>query len=246
MFKAITSEVSLLKDSIDTISELIGEGVFKLKKDGISLLAADRAMVGVVNFELKKESFEKYKCDKETSIGVNIENLLQILKRAKSNDKVTLELEENKLKIKIEGESTRKFSIPLLDISVGEIPEVEQLDFQTEMKLKTSVLEEGIEDADIISDSMILETKGKKFIMKTEGDSSKVEVEVDKKGGIKEISGEDVKSRYALDYLKKMMGGGKLSDIVSLKFGKDFPIKLIFQKPDKVSMSFVLAPRVED
>lgn len=246
MFKAITSEVSLLKDSIDTISELIGEGVFKLKKDGISLLAADRAMVGVVNFELKKESFEEYKCDEETSIGINIENLLQILKRAKSNDKVTLELEENKLKIKIEGESTRRFSIPLLDISVGEIPEIEQLDFQAELKMKTSVMEEGIEDADIISDSMILQTKEGKFIMKTEGNSSKVEIEVDKDGGIKEISGDDVKSRYALDYLKKMMGGGKLSDIVSLKFGKDFPIKLIFQKPEKVSMSFVLAPRVED
>lgn len=246
MFKVVLSETNLLKDSIDTISQLIGEGVFKIRKDEISLIAADRAMVAVVNFELKKSAFEEYKCDEETSIGINIENFLQILKRAKPSDKITLELGENKLKIKIEGESTRRFSIPLLDISVGEIPEVDQLDFQTKMKIKTSVLEDGVADADIISDSIVFETKGKKFIMRTEGDSSSVEIEVDEKGGLKEISGEDSRSRYALEYLKKMLGAGKLSDIATLNFGKDFPMKLVFQKPDKVSMSFVLAPRVED
>jgi len=246
MFKAVLSDISVLRDSMDTISQIIGEGVFKIKKDGILLLAADRAMVSVVDFELKKDAFEKYEFKEEEAIGINIENFLQILKRAKSGDKLSLEVEENKMKMKIEGDSTRKFSIPLLDISVGEIPEVGQLEFQTEMKMKTSVLEEGVEDAGIISDSIVIETKGKKFIMKTEGDSSSVEIEVDEKGGLKEISGDDSRSRYALEYLKKMLGGGKISDIVSLKFGKDFPMKLIFQKPDKISMSFVLAPRVED
>jgi len=246
MFKAVLSDPSILKDSIDTISQLIGEGVFELKKDGISLIAADRAMVAVVKFELKKSAFEKYECTEETSIGINLEYFLQILKRSRGNDKLTLELDENKLKIKIEGESVRRFSIPLLDISPSEIPEVDKLEFQTELKVKTSILEDAIADADIISDSIVFEAKDKKFIMKTEGDSSSVEIEVDEKSGLKEISGSDSRSRYALDYLKKMLGAGKISDIATLKFGKDFPMKLEFAKPDKITMSFVLAPRVEE
>ena len=246
MFKMVLSDISILRDSMDTISQIIGEGIFKIKKDGMSLIAADRAMVSVVNFELKKSAFEKYECDEEGSIGVNIENFLQILKRIKSGEKLSLEVDENKLNIKIEGNSKRKFSIPLLDISEGEIPEVNQLEFQTEMKISASVLEEGVDDANIISDSIIFETHDKKFVMKTEGDSSSVEIEVDENGGLKEISGSDSRSRYALEYLKKMLSGGKISDVVSLKFGKDFPMKLVFQKPDKVSMSFILAPRVED
>jgi len=248
MFKATISDVSLLRDSIDTISQLIGEGIFNLTKNGISLVATDRAMVAVVKFELKKSAFDDYKCDKDTSIGVNIENFLQILKRAKSTDKITLELSEDnsKLKIEMKGEGVRKFSIPLLDISKGEIPDIDQLDFSAKMQVKTSVMEEGINDADIISDSVILESDGKVLTLKTEGDSSSVESKIDKNSGLIEITGDSVRSRYALEYLKKMIKAGKISETTSLQMGRDFPLKLEFVKPDKVSMSFVLAPRVED
>lgn len=247
MFKATISDVSLLRDSIDTISQLIGEGVFSLNKDGISLVATDRAMVAVVRFELKKDAFDDYKCEKETLIGVNIENLLQILRRAKSSDQIVLELEDNsKLKIEMKGEGTRRFSMPLLDISKGEIPEIDQLDFSAKMMIKTSVIEEGINDADIISDSVIFKTDGKEFTMKTEGDSSSVESKIDKNSGLVEISGDSVRSRYALEYLKKMIKAGKMSETTSLQMGRDFPMKLEFVKPDKISMSFILAPRVED
>ncbi len=247
MFKATISDVSLLRDSIDIISQLIGEGVFTLGKNGISLMATDRAMVAVVKFELKKSAFDDYKCDKETSIGINIENLLQILKRAKSTDQITLELgDSNKIKIEMNGEGVRKFSIPLLDISKGEIPEIDQLDFSSKMMIKTGVVEEGINDADIVSDSVVFETDGKGLTIKTEGDSSSVESRIDKKSGIVEMTGESVRSRYALEYLKKMIKAGKISETASLNMGRDFPMKLEFTQPDKVSMSFVLAPRVED
>lgn len=248
MFKATISDVSLLRDSIDTISQLIGEGIFTLGKNGISLMATDRAMVAVVKFELRKEAFDDYKCDKESSIGVNIENVLQILKRAKSTDKITLEVSQDnsKLKIEMNGEGVRKFSIPLLDISKGEIPEIDQLDFSAKMQLKTDVVEEGINDADIVSDSVIFETDGKGITIKTEGDSSSVESRIDKKNGLVEITGDGVRSRYALEYLKKMMKAGKISETASLHMGRDFPMKLEFTQPEKVTMSFVLAPRVED
>ncbi len=247
MFKATISDVSLLRDSIDTISQLIGEGVFNLSKNGISLVATDRAMVAVVRFELKKDAFDDYKCDKESSIGVNIENLLQILRRAKSTDNITLETsDDSKLKIEMKGEGTRKFSIPLLDITKGEIPEIDQLDFSSKMQIKTGVMEEGISDADIISDSLIFETDGKGLVMKTEGDSSSVESKIDKDSGLIEISGDNVRSRYALEYLKKMIKAGKISETASIQMGRDFPMKIEFVKPDKLSMGFVLAPRVED
>jgi proliferating cell nuclear antigen len=248
MFKVTISDVSLIRDSIDTISQLIGEGIFNLSKNGISLVATDRAMVAVVRFDLKKDAFDEYKCDKDTSIGINIENLLQILRRAKSTDQITLEVssDNSKLKIEMKGEGTRRFSIPLLDISKGEIPEIDQLDFSSKMQLKTSVMEEGISDADIISDSVIFETDGKNLVIKTEGDSSSVESKIDKKSGLVEISGDNVRSRYALEYLKKMIKAGKISETASLQMGRDFPMKLEFNLPDKVSMSFVLAPRVED
>ena len=54
----------------------------------------------------------------------------------------------------------------------------------------------------------------------------------------------DVKARYPLDYLKKMIKATKISDSVSIEWGQDYPMKLAFNAENKVSLSFILAPRV--
>ena len=79
MFSVTTNDPRTLKDSIDTIAQLIDEGLFKLKRDGIELLATDRAMVAVVEFKLNASAFEEYKCDKEATIGLNLLNFLEII-----------------------------------------------------------------------------------------------------------------------------------------------------------------------
>ena len=43
-----------------------------------------------------------------------------------------------------------------------------------------------------------------------------------------------------------MIKAGKISETASIQMGRDFPMKIEFVKPDKLSMGFVLAPRVED
>src|SRR3972149_9537634 len=99
MFKATLSEPNLLISSISTIAELIDEGIFKISKEGISLIAADRAMVAVVDFHLSSSAFEQYDFDKEQAIGLNISNLLAVLRRVAGSDKLTLSLQDSKLEI---------------------------------------------------------------------------------------------------------------------------------------------------
>jgi len=249
MFKAKLSKPNLLTNSISTIAELIDEGIFKIKKSGISFIAADRAMVAVVDFHISSTAFDSYELDKEQNIGLNITNLLSVLKRAGGNDKITLELKENKLEIKIENSSKRRFIVPLLELSEEEIPPVEQLEFSNEVKVKSDVLQSGIEDAEIVADSVLLETSTNGFVMRAEGDVSRTELELEK--GNKSLIGlksdGNVKARYPLDYLKKMIKASKLSDSAILRFGQDYPMKLEFKSPDeKVSLSFILAPRVSE
>lgn len=247
MFKATLSDPNLLKDSVDTIAQLVSEGNFKLKQDGIHLMATDRATVAVVNFKLDKKSFEEYSTDKDYSIGLNIENLLQILRRAKSKDKIILEVgEEEKLKIKIQGKYPRNFSLPLIDISEGEVPPINELDFPSKVQLKSSFLEEGINDADIVSDYVAMRINPQGFYMESKGDASNTRMELDKDLISELKSQEEVKATYSLDYLKKIIKASKISDIVKIELGNDYPMRIDFNQPEKVSMSFILAPRVEE
>ncbi|MFH1053553.1 MAG: hypothetical protein V1740_04020, partial [Candidatus Woesearchaeota archaeon] len=55
-----------------------------------------------------------------------------------------------------------------------------------------------------------------------------------------------VKAKYSVEYLKKMVQGGKLADKVMVQFNKDYPLKLSYVSVDRVSLSFILAPRVEN
>ncbi len=59
-------------------------------------------------------------------------------------------------------------------------------------------------------------------------------------------SKKDTSSKFSLDYMKKIIKGGKLSDVVELHLGKDYPIRVVFRQKDKLELSYVLAPRVED
>ncbi len=248
MFKATLTEANLLTDSIATIGELIDEGIFKIAKDGISLVAADRALVAVVDFKISSSAFEKYELDKEIQIGLNVTNLLSIMKRTAADDKLSLNLSESKLEIVLENSSKRRFSVPLLDLGQEEVPPIDQLEFKAVAEIKPEVIQYGIADADIVSDSVIFEASENKFGMKAEGDISSAQLELEKGNSslISLKSDKEIQARYPLDYLKKMIKAAKLADSVTLQWGQDYPMKMSFKAGDKVHLSFVVAPRVSE
>jgi len=205
MFKAVTKDSRLLRDSIDTISQLIDDGLFKLKKEGIELMASDRAMVSFVDFKLKASSFDEYECDKDRTIGINLLNLLTVLKRDNSNYRLTLDLneKENKLEVALEGDSKRRFAIPLIEISRDEIPQIDQLKFGASAEIRSDIFEQGINDADIVADSVVIELTPDCLNMFAVGNSSKTELNLERGNSalIDLDAKEKVNSRYSLEYL---------------------------------------------
>jgi proliferating cell nuclear antigen PCNA len=248
VFKAVLSDSNLFRDSISTIGELIDEGIFKVNKNGLSLIAADRAMVAVIDFKLPATIFEKFEVDKDQDIAVNMTNLVSVLKRAAPNEKLELELKDNKLEILMKNSSTRKFTVPLLDISQEEIPPINQLEFNAKVRIKADILKNGIDDADIVSDSIIFEATKDSFNMSASGDISSAELTLERGNDALldlNVTG-IVKARYPLDYLKKMIKAAKLADDINIRWSKDYPMRMDFSSVDKVSLGFVLAPRVSE
>jgi len=243
------TDSSLLRDSISTIGELIDEGIFKVDKNGLGLIAADRAMVAVIDFKLPGTIFDEFKVDKEQNIAINLTNLVSVLKRVGANEKLEMELKDNRLEIIMKNSSTRKFTVPLLDISQEEIPPINQLDFKARAKIKSDVLKNGIEDAEIASDSVIFEASKEGFSMRASGDISSTELSLEKGNeALLDLSvpTEPVRARYPLDYLKKMIKAAKLANDINIRWSKDYPMRMDFTSVDKVSLGFVLAPRVSE
>lgn len=240
--KITLAEPRFFKDSISIISELVTEASFKINKDGLEMVAMDPANVAMVMFKLLASNFSEFEVENET-IAINLNNLKQILRRVKSNDTLTLETQENKLKVQLKGSTVRTFKIPIIDLEERE-QRVPDLEFAASVKMNSSLMNDLIEDAEIVAESVAFIAEPERLQVVAEGDLSNVKVEVDKEVSIK-CSGK-VKSKYSIEYMKKMISGSKLSNEVVMNFGNNYPLKLDYEVVDKLILSFILAPRVDN
>lgn len=241
------ADATLLKDSITVISELVNEGRFKITKDSIELIAMDPANVAMVIFKLLASSFTEYQIDKEQEVGINLTNLKQIMRRAKADDILTLDVTENNLSIQLKSGTTRTFSLPLIHLEEKE-QRIPNLTFPASIILPSSTLTDAIEDVSIIAESVSFSCEPDKFVISAEGDLSKANIDIKPNDeiSIRSETKAKVKSKYSVEYLKKMMLGSKLADMVTASFSQDYPLKLEYKTVDKILLMFILAPRVEN
>ena len=101
--KLSLAEPKYFKDSVSIISELVNEARFKITPDAMELVAMDPANVAMVIFKLLASSFTEYDVKEETEVAINLANLKQILRRAKPDDMLNMEVVDNKLKIQLKG-----------------------------------------------------------------------------------------------------------------------------------------------
>jgi len=248
--KVTLQDPRFLKDSILILSELVNEVNITFDKTKLEIIAMDPANVAMVIFKLLNNAFSDYNVPEPRKLSVSLDQLKQILKRAKPTDTLTLELDEekNKLKVLLKGEITRRFNLSLLDHS-GQDQKIPNLEFPLKIETSTLLFNEAIEDMDIIGDSVSFIVEGAdKFIIQSEGNlsSGKVEITTDHETNIINNHSDEIKSNYSIEYLKKIVKGGKLSNTAIIQFGNDYPLKVEFLVLDKLRLGFILAPRVSN
>ena len=150
-----------------------------------------------------------------------------------------------RLKISLTGETNRNFNLALIDLEDRE-QKIPDLKFPVKVQMPTFIFDEAIEDMDIISDSVSLLAEDGKFIVEASGNTSEGRIEISNDEAVSIIASEKTKAKYSLEYMKKIIKGSKLADKVSVEFGQDYPLKIEYRITDKLLLSTILAPRVEN
>lgn len=250
MFKAVLEDIGLLRESFNAIAEIVDEGTFNIKKDGLSLVCPDRAVIAVVDFLILPTAFDSYICDKDTEVGLNISKILQFIRKAKPEDKLILALDENedRFELTLDGKTTRKFAIPIISVAKQEMQDLSRFKFENSLEVDPSILKEGVENGALISDGISIKTSKEALVLRAEGDSSYTQIKID--AGNPQLYSitckEEVVARYSIEYLSKMLKASKLSDKIKIEFNKDYPLHLEYMIKDKVKLGFILAPRIEE
>ncbi len=242
-------EAKLLKDMFSAISTLIDEATFNLTPDGIKLRAMDPSRVAMVDFEWQKTVFDEYSCSEPTKLSVNIGEMLKLLKRAGKEESVEMTLEEKtgRLRITIRGKYVRTFNMPTLEPTEEDVP-TPRVTFNAKAKITTDGLRQALEDASLVSDHVRIEMDPEKLVLNATGDIMGANIEL-KKGSDSILdleTNETSKATFSLSYLSEIIGAAAaISDIATIEFSTDMPLRLDFQQPKDGKLTFYLAPRIE-
>jgi proliferating cell nuclear antigen len=247
MFEATISNAGLFKNCVEAISTLIDEGEFVADDSGMKLRAMDPSQIAMVDFELPKKSFEKYKAS-DAKLGVNMQDLVDVMNRVRTGEKLEMTLDETKSRLVLvfKGESTRRFVVPLLDLETS-TPKTPSIEFETNATLNGSFLKESLKDTSLVSSHVILESTPQAFLVQSRGDRGEVKVEAKKDS--KDIQdykpGKGSKAMFPLEYLNDLLKNADSSTNVHLSLKSNAPLKLNYNIGD-AKVTYFLAPRIEE
>jgi len=229
----------ILARAIEIISELVTEVRIKFSEFGLSIVAIDPANVAMVGFRVPKSAFSQFESGEEV-LGINLDNLKQILKRCSPVSTLTLERKENLLSIQIQDKIKRNFTLSLIDIE-SEEKELPDLEYSSKVEIDSVDLIASVEDCAVVADACSFIIKDEKFVIEAKGlNSARSEFSSDEA----KIEAENCKARYSLEYMQKFMKAAKLCDKSVLYFANDHPLKMDL-RTENIDLVFILAPRVE-
>ena len=249
MFKLKVQDAKLLRDMCTAISILVDEATFKIEPDGLKLRAMDPSRVAMIDFEWPKTIFQEYVCTEPTKMCLNISELLKLLKRAGKDESVELSLDDKtgRLLVIIKGKYASNFNMPTLEASDEEVP-TPKISFNVKAKTTTGGLSQAIEDAQLVSDHVRVEAEPDKLTLSASGDLMGATITLQKgNDALLELDvKENAKATFSLSYLSEIIkAASATSDIATLEFSSDMPVKIDFQQTKEGKLTFFLAPRIE-
>jgi proliferating cell nuclear antigen len=237
-------KVDTLKSVFSILTPIVGEIKLKADDEGWKIKAVDPAHVAMVDLTLSKEAFLKYEVE-PMELGLNVERMLEHLKSAKSEDEVSMKLDQdNRLVVSM---SNLTLKMPLVDASGFSDPKVPNLQLPVGLKLNSGELHKGLKVSASISDYITFDCTEGKLIMTSSEDLSSMTLELGKGREYEEISFEKpAKSSFSLDYFTQLMKGVGPNRDISLNLGNSYPLKMDFDFADDFGHArYLLAPRIE-
>jgi proliferating cell nuclear antigen len=245
--KLVLEKAGDFQKSVEAIAVLIDEAEFLIDENGLALKATDPSQISMVDFLLEKKDFKEFDSKDKMKIGLDLDYLRQVMSRAKAEDQLTIELDESKsrLNLRFKGTSSRRFNLPLIDISGAELPNP-KIEFDADIKILAGVLQDALRDASLVSSHISLGVAENRFVVKAESSKGNLDsvTEKDEKNLIELSAKKDAMSMFPLDYLQDMLKAAQSSTPVLVQVKSNAPIQLSYGiGPAKIK--YFLAPRIE-
>ena len=254
-----TVQVQAFKGTLEAIKDLLNDCNIEFDNTGMTIKAIDGKHVALVHVKYFHDKFDKYYCERDLSIGLNIANTLKVLKNVTQNDTLQLFVKRDNFDqagIRIQNAdkgAVHEFFIKLMDLDDSKI-EIPETKFGSIITMPSNDLHTLCKQYKEFADKVDIKSVDDKVIFSFDGDETngKSYLHNNENGLIVQKCGEDededeiVQAKFLLKYLVLFSKAYNLSATVEILLKNDYPMVLKYSIADLGTLKFCLAPLVEE
>merc|ERR1711939_790875 len=218
----------------------------------------DSSHVALVSLLLRESAFADFKCDRPTSLGMNVESLGKIFKMCGPNDSLKLRWENDSDIVNFQCEGSEEDRIADFDLKLMQIEsehmEIPEQHYKVVAKLPSAEFQKICRDLKEFGETMQLKATKEGITFSVQGDMGSGNVMLKPREAEKpedKVSltvHEPVTATFALRYLVNFSKAAPLCGSVELCLGVDAPlsVKYELEKSENGFLQFYLAPKVDE
>ena len=242
----ISQNITNIKPVIESISELTGECLFTIDNKGIYIEGTDPSLISKVEFFIPAKYFDKFEIEGEESIGINIDSIAKICRRANSNESMIIDVNSKagKVELILESDFKRNFEFTLLSTANFNIPKLNPK-YSTFIEIDSKIFRDIIKDMAVIGGTILFSVHKNNISILSEDYTSKALAEISSESkSIKRFEAKTTqRSKYNLNYILTFLNAFAVSDYLKISVGgSKLPLKLEYPIGEEGRFTLYLAP----
>merc|ERR1712179_8837 len=257
MFEARLVQGSLLKKVLEAIKDLLNEASWDCADTGIQLQAMDNSHVSLVSLNLRAEGFDKYRCDRNLIMGMNLTSMSKILKCAANDDIITMKAQDSADTVTFMFESPNQEKVSDYEMKLMNLDQehlgIPETDYSCVIKMPSGEFARGCRDLSQFGESIVIACTKEGVKFSAAGDIGTANIKLAQTSSVdKEEEAvvvdmqEPVTLTFACRYLNMFTKASPLSPQVSLSMSPDVPLVVEYAIGDIGHIRYFLAPKIED
>ncbi|BAA79401.2 DNA polymerase sliding clamp B2 [Aeropyrum pernix K1] len=232
---------------VASIEKIIEEGVFVATGEGLSLRALDTSHVAMVDLYYPNTAFIEYDIGGESvEFGVSFDLLSKVLRRARKEDELVLEVEGSRLAVKLKSRGERTFRIPQVVMTYEKLPEP-KVSFTVRARMLGSTFREAVRDLEPHSETLTLRALEDALLLVGSSEMATVEIELSQsRGSLLDYEAESQdRASYSIEYFSEMLSAAQAADAVVVSFSEDAPVRVDMEYLGGGRLTFYVSPKIE-
>ena len=243
-----TVQSSAIRILFESLKDVLTDVNIHVNSQGMKIISMDGSKSAIVHVKLLASQFEKFHCDGNLVLGVNMLSLFKILKSIKNNDVISFLMGTDTTKLTIKIENKEKQTQIISELNLLDIDEnllnIPTIEFDSIITIPSGDFQNHIRDLSVIATDINIKTDATSITLGVKGDFASQSIKISQQqNGLTLTKTKDTENTFNLKYLLLFTKSSNLCNTIELYLKTKFPIIILYNVANLGQLKFCLAPK---